>query len=64
MGYVHTTVTVLESDEVAILTVAISMPPEADSIQMSFFLVMTTLDQTAIGLSWRLRFDFCTTTSL
>ena len=59
VGYVHTIVAVLESDRVAQLTVAISMPPEADPIEMSFFLmVMTTLDQTATGLSWRLGFDF------
>ena len=64
VGYVHTTVTVLESDRVAQLTVAISMPPEADSIQTSFFLAMTTLDQSATGLSWRLGFVFCTTTPL
>ena len=51
VGYVETTVTVLESDGEAQLTVAISVPPEADSIQMSFFLVVTTLDQTATGLS-------------
>ena len=64
VGYVQTTVTVLESDRVAQLTVAISMPPEADSIQMSFFLAMTTQEQTATGLSWRLGFDFCTITPL
>ena len=64
MGYAHTTVTVFESDEVAQLTVAITMPSEADPIQMSFFLLVNTQDQTATGLSWRLGFDICTTTHL
>ena len=54
MEYVYTTVTVFESDEVATLTVAISMPPEADPIQMSLFLLVNTQDQTATGLLWRL----------
>ena len=57
VGFVHTTVTVLESDRVAQLTVAISTPPEADPIEMSFFLLVNTLDQTATGLPWRLGFD-------
>ena len=64
VGYVHTTVNVSESDGVAQLTVAISMPPEGDPIEMSFFLLVNTQDQTATGLSWRLGFDFCTTTPL
>ena len=64
MGYVHTTVTVLEGDDVATLTVAISMPPGADPIEMSLFLLVNTQDQTATGLSWILGFDFCTTTPL
>ena len=54
VGFVHTSVTVLEGDEVAKLTVGISMPPVADPIEMSFFLLVNTLDQTATGLSWRL----------
>ena len=54
VGFVHTSVTVLESDGAATLTVAISMPPETDPIEMSIFLLVNTLDQTATGLSWRL----------
>ena len=64
MGYLHTTVTVLESDEVATLIVAISTPSKADPIERFFFLVMNTLDQTATGVSWRFGFDFSTTTPL
>ena len=54
VDFVYTTVTVLESDGVAQLTVAITMPPEGDPIEMSFFLLVNTQDQTATGLSWRL----------
>ena len=52
MGYVQTNVTVLESDGVATLTVAISMPPEADPIETSFYLLVNTIDgsATAAGL--------------
>ena len=50
MGYVETVVTVLESDRVAQLTVAISMPPGADPIETSFFLLVNTSDGTATGL--------------
>ena len=52
MGYVRTNVTVLESDGVATLTVAISMPPETDPIETSFYLFVNTVDgsATAAGL--------------
>ena len=52
MGYVRTNVTVLESDGVATLTVAISMPPEVDPIETSFCLLVNTIDgsATAAGL--------------
>ena len=42
-----TNVTVLESDGVATLTVAISMPPEADPIETSFYLIVNTTDGSA-----------------
>ena len=64
MGYVQTTVTVLESDRVATLTVAITMPSEADPIERFFFLLVNTQDQTATGVSWRFGFDFSTTIPL
>ena len=47
MGYVRTNVTVLESNGVATLTVAISMPPEADPIETSFYLLVNTMDGSA-----------------
>ena len=47
MGYVGTNVTVLESDGVATLTVAISMPPGTDRIQTSFYLLVNTIDGSA-----------------
>ena len=47
MGYVQTNVTVLESDGVATLTVAISMPPEADPTETSFYLLVNTMDISA-----------------
>ena len=52
MGYV-TNVTVLESDGVATLTVAISVPPRADPIETSFYLLVNTMDRSATvaGLS-------------
>ena len=60
MGYVNTTVIIFESDGVAKLTVAISSPHGAVQIETSFFLLVSTLDGTATGLSWssRLEFDF------
>ena len=57
VGYVQTVVTVLESDGVAQLTVGISMPPGADPIEMSFFLLVNTSDGTATGLPWCLEFE-------
>ena len=57
VGYTVTDVTVLESDRVATLTVAISMPPGADPIETSFSLLVNTLDGTATGLPWSLEFD-------
>ena len=57
VGYVDTSVTVLESAGVAQLTVAISVPPQGDPIVTSFFLVVNTNDGTAAGLSPCLEFD-------
>ena len=39
--------TVIESDGVAQLTVAISMPPEDVTIEISFYLLVTTMDGSA-----------------
>ena len=50
VSYVHTDVTALESDGVARLTVAISMPPGVVSIETFFSLIVNTLDATATGL--------------
>ena len=50
VGYVQTFVTVSENDGVAQLTVGISMPPGADPIETSFFLLVNTSDGTATGL--------------
>ena len=57
MGYV-TNVTVLESDGVATLTVAITVPREADPIETSFYLLVNTMDgsATAAGLSQSVEF--------
>ena len=52
VGYTVTDVTVLESDGVATLTVAITMPPGADPIETSFSLLVNTMDGTARGLPW------------
>ena len=54
VGYVETAVNVSESDGVARLTVAISVPSEACPIEMLFFLLVNTLDETATatGLSY------------
>ena len=59
VSYVDTSVTVLESDGVAQLTVAISVPPQGDPIETSFFLLVNTNDgtATAAGLSSCLEFD-------
>ena len=50
MGYVQTAVSVPESAGVAQLTVAISVPPQGDPIDTSFFLLVNTNDGTAAGL--------------
>ena len=57
MGYV-TNETVLESDGVATLTVAISVPSEDDPIEASFYLLVNTMDgsATATGLPQSLKF--------
>ena len=60
MGYVDTSVTVFEDAGVAQLTVAISVPPQGDPIDTSFFLLVNTNDGTAAGLSSCLEFDFHT----
>ena len=59
MGYVETNVTVLENSGVATLTVAISVPREADPIETSFYLLVNTMDgsATAAGLSQSVEFD-------
>ena len=49
VGYTVTDVTVLETDGVARLTVAVTMPSEADLIDTSFFLLVNTFDGTATG---------------
>ena len=56
MGYVQPFVNVSESDGVATLIVAITMPPgaeSADPIETSFSLIVNTLDGTATGLEFR-----------
>ena len=58
MGYTVTNVTVSESDEVAALTVSITMPREADPIETSFSLIVNTLDGTATGVPWSLEFGY------
>ena len=47
MGYVRTNVTVFESGGVATLTVAMSMPPENVPIEISFYLLVNTMDGSA-----------------
>ena len=44
VGYIQVTLNVSESDGMAQLTVAISMPPEADPIETSFYLLVNTID--------------------
>ena len=53
VGYVETDVSVFESDGVAQLTVAISVPPQGVAIETSFTLLVNTNDgtATAAGLS-------------
>ena len=58
VGYTVTDVTVLESDGVATLTVAITMPPRGDPIETSFSLLVNTMDGTAAGVPWSLEFDY------
>ena len=50
MGYVHTDVTVFETNRVAQLTVAISVLSQKDQVQPSFSLIVNTSDGTATGL--------------
>ena len=55
MGYNQTAVNVSESDGMAQLTVTVLMPPEADPIETSFYLIVNTSDGTARdlpGLPW------------
>ena len=52
VGYALTDVIVLESNGVAQLTVAISMPPGGVPIETSFYLRVNTLDGTAEGLPY------------
>ena len=54
VGYTLSDMTVLETDGIARLTVAITMPSEADLIDTSFFLLVNTLDGTATGVQWSL----------
>ena len=49
VDYIHMNVTVLESDEVAQLTVAISMLARGVSIETPFYLIVNTLNGTATG---------------
>jgi len=53
VSYVETDVSVFESEGVAQLTVAISVPPQRVQIETSFFLLVNTNDgtATAAGLS-------------
>ena len=55
MGYTVTDVTVSESDEVAALTVSITMPPRVETF---FSLTVNTIDGTATGVPWSLEFDY------
>ena len=57
VGYTVTNVTASESDVVARLTVAITMPSGAVPIETSFSLIVNTLDGTATGLTLNLEFD-------
>ena len=58
MGYTLSDVTVLETDGIARLTVAITKPSEADLIDTSFFLLVNTFDGTATGMQWSLEFGY------
>ena len=61
VGYIDTTVSVSESDGVAQLIVAISVPPQGDPIETSFTLLVNTFDGTAAGLTSCLEFDYILT---
>ena len=50
VGYTLSDVTVLETDGIARLTIAITMPSEADLSDTSFFLLVNTFDGTATGV--------------
>ena len=52
VGYALTDVIVLESDGVAQLTVAISMPPGRVPIETSFYLRGNTIDGSAEGMPY------------
>ena len=52
VGYIVTEVNVSESDGVAQLTVAITIPTEENPLETSFSLLVNTLDRTATGLAW------------
>ena len=58
MGYTVTDVTVSESDELAQLTVSITIPPRAHSVETFFSLTVNTIDGTATGVPWSLEFDY------
>ena len=58
VGFVNTTVTIFESDGVTQLTVAILSSHGAFPIETSLVLLVSTLDGTATGLSWRSRLEF------
>ena len=49
MGFVETDMNVFESDGMAKLTVAITLPTGADPIETSFNLLVNTLDGTAMA---------------
>ena len=57
VGYVQTAMTVLESDGVATLTVAISSRLGEVLIETSFALLVSTMGGTATGLQWRSRLE-------
>ena len=58
VGYIQTTVTVLESEGVAKLQLTVAIL--ATQLDASFSLLVNTSDGTATGLSWSLEFDFKT----
>jgi len=58
VGYIDTAVSVSESDGVAQLTVAISVPPQGVPIETSFTLLVNTFDGTAAGLTSCPEFEY------